>query len=102
MDEVLQKLNLDHFIENFKEQKISGYRVQIVITRSGNSGHHEQTRCYVAQNCVFDIRRKKSNKTKFTLSCPEIFHPKSVLQSWLDEDFTIAEIASCILQDICW
>ena len=24
MDEVLQKLNLDHFIENFKEQKISG------------------------------------------------------------------------------
>ena len=23
MDEVLQKLNLDHFIENFKEQKIS-------------------------------------------------------------------------------
>ena len=66
MDEVLQKLNLDHFIENFKEQKISGYRVQIVITRSGNSGHHEQTRFYVAQNCVFGIRRKKSNKTKGT------------------------------------
>ena len=29
-------------------------------------------------------------------SCPEIFHPKSVLQSWLDEDFTIAEIAKLL------
>ena len=70
--------------------------MQIVITRSGNSGHHEQTRCYVTQNCVFDIRRKKSNKTKFTLWCPKFFILKSVLQSWLDEDFTIAEIAKLL------
>ena len=92
MDEVLQKLNLDHFIENFKEQKISP---DIECKLSSQDLEilgitiHEQTRCYVARNCVFD-------KTKFTLSCPEIFHPKSVLQSWLDEDFTIAEIAKLL------
>ena len=31
---------------------------------------------------MFNIRRKKSNKTELRLWCP-----------WLDEDFTIAEIA---------
>ena len=67
MDEVLQKLNLDHFIENFKEQKISP---DIECKLSSQDLEilgitiREQTRCYVAQNCVFDTRRKKSNKTK--------------------------------------
>ena len=97
MDEVLQKLNLDHFIENFKEQKISPDIVCKLSSQDleilGITNKQDVMLLRIACS-IYDER--SPIKLSSQLSCPETFHPKSVLQSWLDEDFTIAEIAKLL------
>ena len=58
------------------------------------SWHHKQTRCYIALRIACSTFGEK-NPTKLSSNCgaPEFFIPKSVLESWLGEDFTISEIA---------
>ena len=94
MDEVLRRLNLDHFVENFKEQKISP---DIVCKLSSQD---LEILGITNKQDVMSLRIACStygerSPTKLSSDCgaPKLFIPKSVLESWLDEDFTIAEIA---------
>lgn len=58
MDEILRKLNLEHFVENFKEQKISPDIMCILSSRDlGNLGITNK-QDVVIQNCVFDTANK--------------------------------------------
>ena len=101
MDEVLRKLNLDHFIENFKEQKISPDIVCKLSSQDleilGITNKQDVMSLRIACSINGSIYGKRS-PIKLSSHCgaPKFFIPKSVLQSWLDEDFTIAEIAKLL------
>ena len=94
MDEVLRKLKLDHLIDNFETQKISP---DIVCKLSwqdleilGITNKQDVMSLRIACSTFGE-----GNPAKLRSNCgaPKFFIPKSVLESWLDEDFTIAEIA---------
>lgn len=94
MDEVLRKLKLDDLIDNFEAQKISPDIVCKLSSQDleilGLTNKQDIMSLRIACSTFGE-----GNPTKIRSNCgaPRFFIPKSVLESWLDEDFTIAEIA---------
>ena len=90
----MRKLHLDRFIDNFKEQKISpdivGKLSLLDLETLGITNKQDVMLLRIACSTFGE-----KNPTKLSSNCgaPKIFIPKSVLESWLDEDFTISEIA---------
>ena len=95
MSSVLRKLNLDNLISRFKEEKISPDIVcklsLLELKELGLQSHSDIMALRIA--CV-TFGAEQPRKIASACGPPTFDIPKSVLECYLEEDFTISEIAS--------
>ena len=95
MSSVLRKLNLDNLISRFKEEKISPDIVcklsLLELKELGLQSHSDIMALRIA--CV-TFGAEQPSKIARACGPPTFDIPKSVLECYLEEDFTISEIAS--------
>ena len=97
MDEVLRKLNLEHLINNFNEQKISPDIVcKLSLQELEMLGITNKQNVMSLRIACSTFSKGKPIKLNSVCGAPKFFIPKGVLESWLDEDFTIAEISNLL------
>ena len=97
MDEVLRKLNREHLINNFNEQKISPDIVcKLSLQELEMLGITNKQNVMSLRIACSTFSKGKPIKLNSVCGAPKFFIPKGVLESWLDEDFTIAEISNLL------
>ena len=90
----MKKMKLDRLIANFKEQRISPDIVsKLSIHEFEMLGVNVREDIMALRIACSTYGGKTPAKLRSFCGAPRFFIPKRVLQCWLDEDFTIAEIS---------
>lgn len=94
MDEVLEKLKLGRFIDKFKEQKISPDIIcKLSLQEFAMLGINNRQDIMALRIACSTYGEKPPAMLYSFCGAPQFLIPKSVLECWLDEDFTITEIS---------
>ena len=94
MYQVLEKLKLGCFIDKFKEQKISPDIIcKLSLQEFAMLGINNQQDIMALQIACSTYGEKLPAMLYSFYGAHQFLIPKSVLECWLDEDFTITEIS---------
>ena len=94
MDEVLEKLKLGRFIDKFTEQKISPDIIcKLSLQEFAMLGINNRQDIMALRIACSTYGEKPPAMLYSFCGAPQFLIPKSVLECWLDEDFTITEIS---------
>ena len=97
MEEVLRKLNLDRLINTFNQQKISPDIVgKLTLHEMEMLGVKNKEDVMSLRIACSTFGHQKPSKLYASCGAPKFYIPKNLLESWLDEDFTIEEISNML------